>query len=117
MSASFFTHRLMLLNGNPRTASTLQEAAAACQEVGSDILHFIPEGDCRIDSGSKFASRDVNAQKLQRYEVMCQRKKTNMQSNYRFFIQVPIYSSLLTITEKLTAWDVTYKAIDSHTNV
>ena len=73
LSASIFTRKQLTSTGANRMAATLQEAAAACQEVGLDILHYIPERNCsNLDNNS--ATRDLNARKLNRYAITCQRK-------------------------------------------
>ena len=74
MAASYFTRRLLTSRGITRSAITLQEAAAACREAGSDIIHYAPERDCRFPTGHNFATRDMRATSFPEYGVVCQRK-------------------------------------------
>ena len=86
VSASFFTYKLLAVSGNIRTAATTQGAAAACREIGFDILHYIPEGRCNSRLKNNAATRDMNTQKQQTsfprwwgqkrqtYAIICQRK-------------------------------------------
>ena len=73
MSASFFTHKLVTIAGSIRKVATLQEAAATCQKIGFDLLHYIPEGSCSYLLNNNAATRDVAARKPP-YKVTCQRK-------------------------------------------
>ena len=73
VSASFFTHKLMTVTGSTRKVATLQEAAATCQKIGFDLLHYIPENICSQLLNNNAATRDVAARKPS-YTVTCQRK-------------------------------------------